>query len=138
MDNVHTTPEEVRTDNNFMCGLVTDHIRPLKCYLLYQGGIKMEYYLFVDDKLLFYGKDFKPAPIHNQDSLACLCTLLDFLTLKPGDTDPDFFKNYTPEQLDFAGSVDAETLRLYISDYQNGEGADKEDATKVLRGWFIN
>lgn len=51
--------------------------------------------------VLFTGEDFCGSPMHADDSDATVAALLGFLTLRPGDTDADYFENYTPAQLDF-------------------------------------
>ena len=43
--------------------------------------------------------------------------VLAFLSLKPGDTDPEFFEDYTPEQLAFA-RAEGENLVLYVEDLE--------------------
>ena len=50
---------------------------------------------------LFAGDDFSPSPMHAIDSDACVCALMGFLTLRPGDTDSDYFRDYTDEQRRF-------------------------------------
>jgi hypothetical protein len=35
------------------------------------------------------------------DSDQCVRAILGFLTLRPGDTDAEYFENYNQEQLDF-------------------------------------
>lgn len=49
------------------------------------------------------------------DSDDAVKAVMGWLTLKPGDTDPDFFADYTPEQLAFASSH-GETLALACID----------------------
>lgn len=51
---------------------------------------------------VFEGQDFRPSPLHAIDSDACVCSLLHFLCLKPGDTDKQYFEGYTPLQMSFA------------------------------------
>lgn len=50
---------------------------------------------------LFTGDDFSPGPMHAIDSDACVRGLMGFLTLRPGDTDSDYFREYTDEQRRF-------------------------------------
>ena len=50
---------------------------------------------------LFDGEDFHNTPGHAMDSNHALVELMGFLTLRPGDTDTEFFANYTPAQLDY-------------------------------------
>jgi hypothetical protein len=51
---------------------------------------------------LFEGEDFYASPLHADDSDEAVRALLGFLTLRPGDTDAEYFEGYTPEQLAFS------------------------------------
>jgi len=53
-------------------------------------------------KVLFEGEDFASSPMHAIDSDETVAALMSFLTLRPGDTDPEYFERYTPQQLEFA------------------------------------
>lgn len=53
---------------------------------------------------LFEGADFHGSPLHADDSDATVAGLMEFLTLRPGDTDADYFANYTPVQMTFVGA----------------------------------
>lgn len=68
-----------------------------------------------DAVLLFEGDDFAGSPMHADDSDATMGALLGFLTLRPGDTDAEYFAAYTPRQLDFA-ATEAEALALAVYD----------------------
>jgi hypothetical protein len=61
---------------------------------------------------LFTGEDFACSPLHAIDSDECIATLMGFLTLRPGDTDAEYFANYTPTQLEFCEQY-AESLACY-------------------------
>ena len=50
---------------------------------------------------LFEGEDFGCSPLHAIDSDETIAALLGFLTLRPGDTDSEYFADYTPRQLEF-------------------------------------
>ena len=50
---------------------------------------------------LFQGEDFCASPMDADDSDEALAALLGFLTLRPGDTDDEYFEDYTPTQLAF-------------------------------------
>ena len=52
--------------------------------------------------VLFEGDDFKPSPMYAVDSDEAVRNLLGFLSLRPGDTDDEYFKDYTDVQRDFA------------------------------------
>lgn len=87
---------------------------------------KQAYQLKQGGKLLFSGEDFGPAPMHCIDSDHAVEALMSFLTLRPGDTDEDYFKNYTPEQLAFCDEH-AEALSACVQDWfdrRNGESDD--------------
>lgn len=51
---------------------------------------------------LFSGEDFGAPACRAIDSDRVVRCLLGFLTLRPGDTDRDYFDDYTPEQMAFA------------------------------------
>lgn len=51
---------------------------------------------------IFEGSDFAASPLHADDSDVTVASLMTFLTLRPGDTDAEYFANYTPAQLAFA------------------------------------
>jgi hypothetical protein len=59
--------------------------------------------------VLFEGEDFWCSPLHAIDSDAAVESIMAFLTCKPGDTDPEYFADYTPAQLDYC-SQHAEAL----------------------------
>lgn len=61
--------------------------------------------------MLFSGSDFACSPMDAIDSDASVGALLGFLTLRPGDTDREYFDEYTPAQMAFAESSDAEYLQ---------------------------
>jgi len=65
--------------------------------------------------LLFEGDDFAGSPMHADDADETVRALLGFLTLRPGDTDAEYFASYTPEQLAFAEG-EAEELSLYADE----------------------
>ena len=68
-----------------------------------------------DGRVLFRAEDFACSPLHAIDSDECLRALLSFLTLRPGDTDADYFAAYTDDQRRFA-ETDAERLSLWAVD----------------------
>lgn len=50
---------------------------------------------------LFTGEDFCCSPLHCVDSDETVAAIMSFLTLRRGDTDSEFFENYTPTQTEF-------------------------------------
>lgn len=63
-------------------------------------------------KVIFSGDDFACSPLHGIDSLDTVVSLLGFLTLKPGDTDREYFDKYTPDQLEWCQSFRCDLLSL--------------------------
>jgi hypothetical protein len=72
----------------------------------------LAYKLFDQGRLIFKGEDFHCSPLHAIDSLETVEALLAFLTLRPGDTDPEYFANYTPQQLAWSRGSRCEVLSL--------------------------
>ena len=58
---------------------------------------------------IFRGADFGSSPMHAVDSPETRKALMGFLCLRPGDTDREYFDDYTEVQWDFA-NLHAETL----------------------------
>lgn len=80
---------------------------------------------------LFAGEDFAGSPMHADDSDETLRSLLGFLTLRQGDTDADYFDDYTPRQLEFRDGPDIEELGLWAMDEAGDVGYDLTDR----EGW---
>lgn len=77
---------------------------------------------------LFVGDDFSPPPSQSIDSDESLRSLLGFLTLRPGDTDSEYFEKYTDAQRAFAES-EAEDLSFWGLDVESWhEGGDQPPA----------
>ena len=53
---------------------------------------------------VFTGTDFNCSPMHAIDSDDAVKGLMCFLTLRPGDTDEEYFDSYTDDQLDYCNS----------------------------------
>jgi hypothetical protein len=62
---------------------------------------------------IFEGDDFGASPMHDTESLESAKALLGFLTVRDGDTDSEYFDNYTARQLEFRDSFECESLQLY-------------------------
>jgi hypothetical protein len=75
----------------------------------------LAYRFFHRGRLVFAGADFHCSPLHAVDADTTVAGLLAFLSLKPGDTDPEYFQGYTPGQLAFA-RAEGENLSLYVED----------------------
>ncbi len=76
---------------------------------------------------IFVGEDFCCAPGFASDSDDSLRSLLGFLTLKPGDTDSEYFESYTDEQRAFASSHGEELSPWSWEDDTRLDGCDPGD-----------
>jgi len=65
------------------------------------------------DEPLFAGEDYHASPLHSTNEDATLRGILGFLTLKPGDTDAEYFESYSKEQMDFARGPDVDELSMW-------------------------
>src|SRR3990167_8975268 len=64
---------------------------------------------------VFTGEDVGCSPMDAIDSDASVAAIMGFLTLRPGDTDREYFDDYTPEQLAYCGEH-AEALSSAVYD----------------------
>ena len=76
---------------------------------------RLEYVFKHNKKVIFQGRDFRPSPLYAIDSDETIKDLMGFLTLKPGDTDKEYFQDYTTEQMNFCEQF-AEDLQMIIFD----------------------
>jgi len=72
-----------------------------------------------DGELIFSGCDFSPGNGISVDGDDSLRSLLGFLTLRPGDTDSEYFNNYNERQMAFVDG-DAEEVGLWALSAENG------------------
>lgn len=64
------------------------------------GKAVVTYRLTHDGEVVFpEGADFHCSPLNSPDDDGTVAAILSFCALKPGDTDPDYFADYTPAQL---------------------------------------
>lgn len=95
----------------------TWHKKPYTLRLFYLGGEKLGYEFKYGRKVIFTGKDYRPSPLHAIDSLDSVYGLLSFLSCQPGDTDEEYFADYTLEQTEFV-KAHGETLSMLVFDYE--------------------
>lgn len=130
--NNYTSVGQIKADYNFVSGL---NLKEIQLYLLWPGGERMQYYAFRNGKVLFSGNDFRPGAMTYPDSVEALVSCLAFLCVKPGDTDREYFKDYTLDQLNWANSNDCETVGVLIGDYENTDEPEfHENAKKAIHG----
>lgn len=85
------------------------------------GKSILAYELYDGDELIFEGEDYHCSPLHSIDGDDALAGLLCFLSLRPGDTDSEYFESYTPRQREWAESGRAETLGYLQSELERQE-----------------
>jgi hypothetical protein len=78
----------------------------------WRGQSRLAYELKDGRKVIFAGEDFAGSPMHSDDSLETVASLLGFLTCKPGDTDSEYFDKYTEDQMDWCQSFRCEELAM--------------------------
>jgi hypothetical protein len=81
------------------------------------GKTILAYKLFDNGRLIFKGDDFHCSPLHALDSNATVAGLLAFLSLKPGDTDSEWFEAYSPAQLTWC-RIRAEELSWHVEELE--------------------
>lgn len=90
-------------------------------------------------RLLFEGEDFAtPRAI---DSDVCVCALMGFLTLRPGDTDAEYFATYTAAQHEWTREYACEVLSGDVSHWEehlSERGCDGDKPCAMTRPWSDN
>ena len=80
----------------------------------WRGQTILAYRLSEGRRIIFEGDDFTGSPLDTDDSDETIAALMTFLTLRPGDTDAEYFSSYTDAQREFA-SEHAEILSWYCA-----------------------
>lgn len=81
------------------------------------------YRFYCNGEGVFQGEDFHISPMIEPDSFGAVADLLGFLSLRPGDTDDEFFSSYTKRQLRFVEKY-GEDLSIIPSDWESEEGRE--------------
>jgi hypothetical protein len=81
------------------------------------GKTVLAYKFYDGGRLIFKGEDFHCSPLHAIDSDETVAGVLAFLSLKPGDTDAEWFEEYSPAQLAWCLSR-AEELSWYVEELE--------------------
>lgn len=85
------------------------------------GKVQMAYYLRKPNgATIFEGQDFYPSPMYACDGPEAAADLLSFLTVRPGDVEDDYFKDYTRRQKLWLHSPDVDDLSIFASDVEEG------------------
>lgn len=85
---------------------------------------------------IFQGSDYSPSPLHGPYSRESIANLLGFLSVKPGDVDPEYFKDYTPDQMRFV-TEHGEELSVHVWDQEALVNSYRGRATgwQLLNRW---
>lgn len=95
----------------------------------HNGKSRLAYRFSHNGRVIFQGDDFFCSPLLSVDSPQTVGCLLSFLSLRPGDTDDEYFESYSPGQVDWALEW-GETLSVYADDLETLEGwEENEDGT---------
>lgn len=84
------------------------HLTVWDCHKQHRGGPQWQlgYKLTMKQPggkpvVLFEGEDFGNSPSNSIDGDEMVVGIMGFLTLRPGDTDREYFDDYTPAQLEY-------------------------------------
>lgn len=105
--------------------LMTFKYGTIEVRLFWNGGEYCSYQFLINGFTEMSGDDFRPSPLHPIDSLDTIVALLDFITLRAGDVDPDYFNKHTPIHKEWLDSQECDTLRLLCYDFDNTEPSNK-------------
>lgn len=94
------------------------------------GKSRLAYRLRDGARTIFESDDFHAGISIAIDAPEAFASIAGFLALQPGDTDEDYFANYTPAQLEWAEER-GEELSLYVYDLENA-GDDETERPTVL------
>jgi hypothetical protein len=86
------------------------------------GRHRIGYRMLWKSKLIFEGRDFGPSPLHAIDSRETALEVMGFLCLRKGDTDKEYFSEYTALQTAWSESSECEYLGADCSIEQEGRG----------------
>jgi len=135
METKQPTHEQLLADENLLSTLIMRKLK-IACYTFYTGGDHVRYSFWWNGKELFSGKDFKPSILYGIDSLVAMAGLLGRFAVQEGDTDKDYFKNYTPLQIEWSNSAECDHLKEYINDYFNSDSEYHTSAKRTLKRAF--
>jgi hypothetical protein len=94
------------------------HTYTLKMYET--DGDDIGYRLMRTNGTIFEGRGYRPGAGIAHDSDDAVRGLMGFLTLRPGETDKEYFENYTSHQMGFA-LCEAEELAMVVRDRYGDE-----------------
>jgi hypothetical protein len=87
------------------------------------GKSVLGYEFYDNGALIFEGEDFHTSPLYCIDGDETVAGLLAFLSLRPGDTDREWFEGYTPEQRAWVESGRAQELGYLQSELEERAAA---------------
>lgn len=98
--------------------------------IFWSGGNYCSYIFEKNGVELDRSDDFKPSSMHNIDDIESMISLIGFLTIRPGDTDEDYFRNHSKEFMQWlqADDYECENLRLKLYDLEIEENPNDPDS----------
>lgn len=79
--------------------------------------VNLAYTVVTPTNVVFSGSEFSPSPLFEPTSPECAIDLLSWICLRYGDTDEEYFKDYTPEQSAWARSPQCEEIAATVNDF---------------------
>lgn len=103
----------------------------LKLQLFWDGNRVCSYIFSKNDTELMRGDDYKPSIMYSPDERDSIIALLSFMVVRPGNTDKEYFKDHTPQMMEWLKSDERDEVNMMVSDYESGpaEDQDNEDET---------
>lgn len=120
LDESDLYPGTLYEEGDAMVWVLDEHTLQMEHTGRYDENMRpiIHYRFDTDGEVIFQGEDFRPSAFDAWDSYTSVLGLLGFLTLLPGDTDAEYFADYTPEQMEWAEEY-AEGLSVLLYNYQH-------------------
>ena len=90
------------------------------------SAYRIGYRMLWKGEVIFEGRDFGPSPLHAIDSRETALAVMGFLCLKKGDTDAEYFSEYTEKQREWVESYECECLGADCSIEESERGKRNE------------
>lgn len=101
---------------------------------------KWHYRVWLEDELLFVGDERNQRYISGpayRDEESTLEDIIGFCSLTPGDTDDEFFRDYTDRQLAFTQSAACNDLQDVLNDRRAEPDADEREPESAAAGQHL-
>jgi hypothetical protein len=101
-----------------------------------RGTTNIAFRLTDGGEVIFQDDGFHPSPMDADDSDNTVAGMLAFLALKEGDTDSEYFANYTPRQREWAGqrAEELQMLQIQMEEAANADEFLTDDGCSLTKG----